>query len=96
MPKLLRFSPGGVDEMTLPGLYPIETHTSTCSHCQHITSFPSRRVMMEHVEICRGCMKLICLSCVGQPCRPYEREAERLENEEYLKMQISRSTWGCY
>lgn len=96
MPKLLRFQPGGVNELFMPGATVMETHTSTCSHCQKISEFSSRRTMMDHVEICRGCMRLICLQCAGQPCRPYEKEVERLENEEYLQQQIQRQQWGCY
>src|SRR5580704_4999986 len=63
-------------------------YASTCNHCGHISEFPSRRKMMEHVDVCRGCMRLICLGCVGMPCVPQEKEAERIENEARLKARI--------
>jgi len=73
-----------------------EEHASTCSHCQHSTNFPSLRAMMDHVDICRGCMKLVCLACAGKPCRPWEAEVERVENEERIRAAVERAAWGSY
>jgi hypothetical protein len=95
MPALNRIKPGGVALYCDP-LGELEAHASTCSHCQHITEFPSMRRMMEYVEICRGCMKLICLGCVGKPCVPYEKECERQEAEYRLQRRIEGGGWGCY
>jgi hypothetical protein len=52
--------------------------------------------MMEHVEICRGCMKLICLECYGKPCRPFEKELERQEAEARLRARLESQAWRCY
>lgn len=52
--------------------------------------------MLDHVDICRGCMKLICLACVGQPCRPWEKEAERQEREALLNQRLQVNMWRCY
>jgi hypothetical protein len=93
--KLLKSEPGGVNEV-FDELGTVTEYASTCSHCQHITQFPSKRKMMEHVDFCRGCMKLICLKCYGLPCRPYEKEADRQEAEFELRRAIERATWGCY
>lgn len=99
MPKLLRFEPGGLsqyfNEYGWSGQVK-ELYSSTCSHCQRLTEIPSRRTMMDHVEICRGCMRLICLECVGKPCRPYELEAERNEREHELGRKIQIERWRCY
>jgi hypothetical protein len=95
MPRLMR-KPGSVNIYSDPILGEIETHASTCRHCQHSTEFPSLKVMMDYVEWCRGCNHLICLNCVGKPCRPYEAEADRLENLEYLKSRIHVQAWKCY
>lgn len=99
MPHLLNFAPGGVgqyfDEPMWQGR-PREVHASTCAHCTRITEFASRKVMMDHVEICRGCMRLICLGCAGKPCRPAEAEIERIENEARLGRRIEMQGWGCY
>jgi hypothetical protein len=76
-----------------------EVYESTCAHAwcgQHITSFPSLKEMMNHVDICRGCMRLICLTCVGKPCLPAEKEVERMEMEYRLRGKIELSGWGCY
>ena len=76
-----------------------EVYESTCAHAhcgQKITAFPSLKRMMDHVEICRCCMKLICLECVGKPCRPAEQEADRVEAEWRLQQRVGRMAWGCY
>lgn len=66
----IRIKPGGVGQYFDPGasFACVEVHTSTCSHCQRIAEFPSMRRMHEFVDVCRGCMKLICLECAGKPC----------------------------
>lgn len=69
-----------------------EVHASTCAHCAHITEYPSNKRMLDYVDICRGCMKLICLGCVGKPCDPVEAKVERAELEEKLRRQGFR----CY
>ena len=71
----LRFKPGSIGQYFGPTEC-VEVHASTCSHCQHITEFPSLRKMHEHVEMCRGCMKLICLKCVGKPCVTWLKKCE--------------------
>jgi hypothetical protein len=78
-------SPGSVGQYFCDGLLVSEVHTSACAHCQRLTDIPSRRRMTDHVDVCRGCMRLICLWCVGQPCRPWEKECERLEREARLR-----------
>jgi len=54
------------------------------------------------VDVCRGCMKLICLQCAGKPCRPAEKEVERQEAEYRLAQKIGLpavfidAKWRCY
>ena len=94
-----RFEAGGVSEYFDEPLWQgrvITVHSSTCWHCGRITDFPSRRVMFDYVDVCRGCMKLICLGCVGKPCTPQEAECERIEREDRLKQRIEQGSWGCY
>ena len=92
----IKVKPGGINFLSDPDLGVVESHSSTCSHCQRITDFPSMRRMMEYVEICRGCMKLICLDCIGKGCRPYEKEAERQELEYKLRSRVHLQAWRCY
>lgn len=54
------------------------------------------RRMMEFVEICRGCMKLICLGCVGKPCVPFEKRVDIKEREDELHAKLVREGWRCY
>lgn len=72
----LRFKPGGLLQQFDEVGRCTEVHSSTCSHCQRITDFPSMRQMMDYVEICRGCMKLICLECTGKPCVTWVKQCE--------------------
>jgi hypothetical protein len=70
--------PGGVIEIFGP-LGNATFATSTCAHCQHVTTVPNPRNLHECTDICRKCMKLICLECVGKPCMPKEKWAEMQE-----------------
>ena len=94
--KLKRFEPGGVGEYFNEFGPAVPVYTSTCSHCQRITDFPSKRKMMDYVEICRGCMILICLQCAGKPCLPYEKLVDQQENEYELQQRLIRDGWRCY
>jgi len=94
--------PGGIGEyfegaFNDPGRVIKKTmYASTCAHCGYITEFPSMRTMTDHVEVCRCCMGLICLNCYGKPCRPLEKEVERVEAEQALRNRLERNRWGCY
>ena len=55
--------------------------------------FESRRKM--EVDVCRKCMRVICPSCVGEPCNPNEKWCEDVERE-HLRSKIERGSWGCY
>ncbi len=67
MPSLRRFKPGGVI-FRCDGWVEVEMHSSTCSHCQKGTEFPSLKKMTDYIDFCRTCMEEICLECVGKPC----------------------------
>ena len=70
--------PGSVTEYVGPW----ETRTiatSVCAHCQSITEIPNTRQMHGYVDVCRKCMKLICLNCSNKDCIPAERWAEIAE-----------------
>lgn len=99
MPAQLRFRAGGIGQYFEDSNWNgklVEVHASTCSHCQHQTEYPSQKRMMDYVEICRGCMKLICLGCAGKPCVPFEAEAERQEQLARLQQRIQIGAWRCY
>jgi hypothetical protein len=52
--------------------------------------------MMDYVEICRSCMRLICLNCYGKPCVPAEKRAEMEEQMARLQDRLTRQAWRCY
>lgn len=79
----LKFKPGGLGQYVGPWGC-IEVHVSTCSHCQHQTEFESMRKMHEHVDVCRNCMRLVCLRCAGGPCVTYAKQAD-IEEAEYRR-----------
>jgi len=68
-------------------------YASTCFHCGHISEWRNKRDMV--VDVCRGCMRLVCERCAGGPCVPQEAECERIEREA-LKRKIEIDGWGCY
>ena len=39
------------------------------------------RKMHEHVDVCRNCMKLICLECAGKPCTPWMKIVDMYESK---------------
>ena len=90
MPKLKQFQPGSFEQEWSPGGR-VERHTSVCSHCQHITEFPDLRTMFQYVDVCRSCMKLICLHCVGGICMPYEKFCEQVEEQGYRDYQYRKA-----
>lgn len=94
-----RIKPGGIGQYFEGPMWTgrvREVHASSCGHCGRITEFDSRRKMMEHVDVCRGCMRLICLGCVGKPCVPQEAACERVEREAEIERKIAVGSWGCY
>lgn len=96
---IINFKAGGVGQYFEGGNFDgrvTEVYASSCSHCRSITEFPSAKSMMEYVEVCRGCMKLICLRCHGKPCTPAEKEAERQEREAALARRLEQQGWRCY
>ena len=97
MPKLM-IKPGGINTYFDPVLGEIESYSSTCRHCQHITDFPSRRVMMDYVDLCFKCMELVCREpeCQTKGCIPYEKQAEMGEQAFYLQQRIHMQGWKCY
>ena len=85
----MRLRPGGVGEYFLCGAVTV-VETSTCQHCQHVTDIPNRRKMMDYVDICRACMELICLNCVGKPCTPKMKMIEMAEEKAYRSQQYRK------
>ncbi len=84
--KLHNFKPGGVTFRS-DGWTCVEMHSSTCSHCQHVTEFPSLRKMTDYIDFCRSCMEEVCIDrpgpngttiqgCAGRPCRQWLKKCD--------------------
>ncbi len=86
---MTRLRPGGVGEYFFCGEHSV-VETSTCAHCQHITDIPNRRKMTDYVDVCRGCMSLICLECAGKPCTPAMKRIEMAEEKFYRAQQYRK------
>lgn len=56
-----------------------ETDTHTCNHCQRLVHTPVNKKIEEVGDFCRGCMKVICLNCVGKGCAPFLKKLEQME-----------------
>jgi hypothetical protein len=74
---------GGVGPTSDPGLQSLnrykEADTFTCVHCQKVTVVPVRSRPEDIGGLCRQCYGLICPSCVGKACRPFEKWLEEVE-----------------
>jgi hypothetical protein len=88
-----KFRPGGISE-TFTEFGCTVAYTSTCAHCQRFAEAATARELREKVDVCRGCMRLICLSCARKPCLPWEKQCEYQERE-YLKRRIEDKL-RCY
>jgi hypothetical protein len=82
--------PGGVGIYTCDGIA-VEVMTSTCVHCAKITDIQSRKRMLDVVDICRQCMRLICADCAGKPCSPWQKKIEAIEESAYRQEQFRKS-----
>jgi hypothetical protein len=79
MPKLLRQQPGSVGQY-FPEHHQqgkaVEVWASKCAHCQHLTEafdLGAKRA----INVCRGCMRLICNRCADKGvCFTDEEQAE--------------------
>lgn len=99
MPNPVRFKPGSVGQYFEGPQWDgrcVEVYSSVCAHCQQPTEFLSLMTMRDFVDICRGCMRLICQKCASGPCRPFEKEAERQESEARLRQRLGIQAWRCY
>lgn len=63
----------------------VECDTFTCAHCQRIVHIPPRCDPANIGGHCRLCDGLICPSCVGKGCTPWERKMEEAERREALR-----------
>ncbi len=56
-----------------------ECDTHTCNHCQQLVHVRPNKRIEEVGDICRGCMKVICLNCAGRGCTPFLKQLDIME-----------------
>jgi hypothetical protein len=86
----LPLKPGGIGQYFTPTGRMTEVATSTCAHCSSITDIPDPKKLHEHTDVCRLCMRLICLKCAGKPCIPWMKRVEQAEEKAYRSQQFAK------
>lgn len=56
-----------------------EASTFTCGHCQKIVMVRAKERPEDIGGLCYVCDRMICPHCVGQGCRPFEKDLEAQE-----------------
>lgn len=75
-----RVQPGSVVEFRDEIGNLTENYGSVCAHCQRLTMMTSQREVSEKTDLCRQCMRLVCLHCAGKGCTPWEKQMEAQEH----------------
>lgn len=65
-----------------------EADTFTCSHCQRIVRVKPRCDPADMGGRCGVCDRLICPTCVGRGCTPWEKRMEEMERRERLRRDV--------
>lgn len=71
-------NPGGYGQAFGP-LGNVEHDTFTCKHCQRVMIVLPKAKPEDVGGFCKLCAALICPTCVGLGCKPYEEEMRELE-----------------
>lgn len=86
---------GGVSQYFLPDGRMVERGTKKCNHCQRPVEVDDLRKLMEVMDLCRGCMKLICLPCYGETwqkgCMHHLKAIEVAEEKAQRDIAFARS-----
>jgi hypothetical protein len=59
------------------------TDTFTCGHCSRIVEVAVKAKPADIGGLCKVCMTLICASCVGRGCDPFEEKLKRQEQRDH-------------
>lgn len=75
------FRSGGYASISSPdGL--TEADTFSCSHCNRVVHVKAKADPASLGGLCKNCMGLICQTCVGGGCDPFEKKLERAEHRD--------------
>ncbi len=56
-----------------------EASTFTCSHCNRVVIVKPKANPDKIGGLCYACYKMVCPTCVGQGCTPFEKKLEAME-----------------
>ena len=86
VPSALHFD-GRRREHMRAGIF--ETDTFTCFHCNTVTHVKPRMDAADMGGLCKVCMKLICVHCVGKGCDPMEEKLKRAEDRDRFRRSLN-------
>jgi uncharacterized protein YprB with RNaseH-like and TPR domain len=59
-----------------------ENDTFTCFHCNSVVHVTPKCNPDDLGGMCRLCMKMICPTCMGKGCFPFEKRLEQVEKRD--------------
>ena len=59
-----------------------EADTFTCAHCNRVVIVKPKCNIDDLGGMCRLCVKMICPTCVGLACVPFEKKLEAVERRD--------------
>jgi hypothetical protein len=65
-----------------------EADTQTCLHCNKVWVVRSSQGQGDLGGWCRLCGGMICPACAGQPCFPFERRLQAMEDRARFLRQV--------
>lgn len=66
-----------------------ESDTATCCHCNRVWVVKSTAAEKgDPGGFCRLCARMICPTCVGNPCVPFERRLQQMESSDRMMRQM--------
>lgn len=74
--------PQGQARLSDPDRGTVECDTMTCGHCNRMSHIRPGTRPEDLGGLCKVCMRLVCCTCVGQPCDVIERKLARAEASE--------------
>ena len=73
------YRPQGCATTVDPGGPTVEEDTFTCAHCNTIVFVKPYAPPTDAGGACMMCMRLVCPTCAGQPCHPFEEKLRAME-----------------
>lgn len=76
---------GGYAVAVYPDGQKKEASSFTCAHCNRVKFVKARERAEDLGGLCKVCMGLICDTCVGHSCTPFEKKLEEQEAKYHAR-----------